>query len=813
MSTPYRGTPGPLQARNSANGGGPETPLPSWAPFQTEREIPPVSSPWMGPPPPVPIFTPSGMLEHTNESLVPETPSRAPRKAAQTDEQKFDDILKGMRAAGMTLSKFLYMLFHVDDEPTTSEPPLKLPQRAPKEKPRHTRSSAHASMLASLLNGSSKPHFGVILNELWKSALITKHSKKDTTSSPGEMFDQENSSLAEVEHARVVLATWATKLVGNLAKEEGAVMTDRETGLHLRAQVKPGGRGSRMEEQISWDAVDRFHFTNVEDLARTNAPITTYVISAYIERPLVASARVVAVRYRPKSLVYTNAISSLTFARSNRANLVPMCRGLWMFATLASKTTYRVDSRLGLTVSEETVRRALETMSNQSQHTFRHMLDSGTRKHTWVVSDNVQTYSLKRDPRFGQPSQMVTGMAATAIEMDGVHPDAFNLETLLNRQANSRRESLTVDMIHDDIDGAHLENVAVFQFLQTLIHFVPALSKYRGPLKQFSIDHLQKVTRPKDFQSKVHPLRTNSCNEMNVQEMKEAVNDFAAQLGISEETINGRCWPFSGDGKTFDVLLRIRKLLSPEESTFESFRWMVPMLEIWHTKWTNMSGVVRDHYGDYTDPSSLASQAKTAGCPPIPNLRKVDFYEGQHLINVVLDANVLNCWEQYYDTTNLVNYFAECKDSANPGGDGDVENEVAAAPNETAEGMETPPTRVLPSFQDLVGTAKCLARRHASSQAFRSAGRDQSENPVPVGTPWIPPPRSPAKSTGSGSSSSSSSEESGESDISMKSTADPTEDAPSLISIPKPTPLEEPPTEPEKVRRSAERKTIDHSQR
>lgn len=210
---------------------------------------------------------------------------------------------------------------------------------------------------------------------------------------------------------------------------------------------------------------------------------------------------------------------------------------------------------------------------------------------------------------------MVTGMAATAIEMDGVHPDAFNLETL--------------------------ENVAVFQFLQTLIHFVPALSKYRGPLKQFSIDHLQKVTRPKDFQSKVHPLRTNSCNEMNVQEMKEAVNDFAAQLGISEETINGRCWPFSGDGKTFDVLLRIRKLLSPEESTFESFRWMVPMLEIWHTKWTNMSGVVRDHYGDYTDPSSLASQAKTAGCPPIPNLRKVDFYEGQHLINVVLDANVL----------------------------------------------------------------------------------------------------------------------------------------------------------------------------
>lgn len=85
--------------------------------------------------------------------------------------------------------------------------------------------------------------------------------------------------------------------------------------------------------------------------------------------------------------------------------------------------------------------------------------------------------------------------------------------------------------------------------------------------------------------------------------------------------------------------------MAVEEGEFDSFRWMVPLLGLWHTKWTDMSWVVRNHWGDVHDPSSLAHLARKVDIQPPPNLRKVDFYQGSHLINLVLDAHLINCWE------------------------------------------------------------------------------------------------------------------------------------------------------------------------
>jgi hypothetical protein len=155
---------------------------------------------------------------------------------------------------------------------------------------------------------------------------------------------------------------------------------------------------------------------------------------------------------------------------------------------------------------------------------------------------------------------------------------------------------------------------------------------------------------------------------MLVQEMKQGVLDFATvQMGLDEETLNGRCSIYSGDGKTFDQLLKLKKYLAAEEGDFDSFCWIVPLLELWPTKWTDLSRVVHTHRGkDFPDnPSTLGCATKLAECPTPSDLRKVDFYDGAHIVNLTLDAHFLNTWEVYYQTTDLVHFFELRKEMDN----------------------------------------------------------------------------------------------------------------------------------------------------
>jgi hypothetical protein len=269
-------------------------------------------------------------------------------------------------------------------------------------------------------------------------------------------------------------------------------------------------------------------------------------------------------------------------------------------------------------------------------------------------------------------------------------------------------------MILDDINAAHLENVATLDILDTLIGFVPVLSIYSKTVKTWSEDTLSIHPIPKNRKTNITPLATNSADEMLVQEMKHGVLDFATtQMGLNEETLNGQCWIFSGDGKTFDQLLKLKKYLAAEEGDFESFRWLVPLLELWHTKWTDLSRVVRTHWGkDFpNDPSTLGCAAKLAECPTPSDLRKVDFYDGAHIVNLTLDAHLLNIWEVYYQTSDLIHFFEQKKE----------------------QGM-------VPTFEELLVIGRTLAQRHATTQAHKRAchPREDSTNPVPLGSPWIP---------------------------------------------------------------------------
>ena len=316
----------------------------------------------------------------------------------------------------------------------------------------------------------------------------------------------------------------------------------------------------------------------------------------------------------------------------------------------AHQSVYRVGSRLAQCPPYSTVRNSLVTMADEK----RKVLRATNLIPRWEVCDNLQAYARRRDQRIGNSNQMITGTGATVVEMEDCSPEAFDLQKLEEKMKEGNRRNLTVETILEDIDWTHLEKVTALHFADILVQFVPSLVEYREPLSA-CFKEVEKHQINPSRHSKIQPLGTNSANEVSTQGMKEAMSDFFDQMGLTEETLNGRLQFFSGDGKSFEAVGKVKKYLSGQESDFRSFRFVVEVLELWHTKWHDLSRICNAQWGETNsnDPSTLGYLAKLINSPTPSDLKKVDFYSNARLIDVAVRAHVLRCWE-YVTNTPLV---------------------------------------------------------------------------------------------------------------------------------------------------------------
>jgi lambda repressor-like predicted transcriptional regulator len=64
-------------------------------------------------------------------------------------------------------------------------------------------------------------------------------------------------------------------------------------------------------------------------------------------------------------------------------------------------------------------------------------------------------------------------------------------------------------------------------------------------------------------------------------------------------------------------------------------------------EWTDKSHTIQASFGPRgtSDPLTLAAIAKEANLKALVNLLQVDFYKGAHLIELALDAYILDIWQ------------------------------------------------------------------------------------------------------------------------------------------------------------------------
>jgi len=85
----------------------------------------------------------------------------------------------------------------------------------------------------------------------------------------------------------------------------------------------------------------------------------------------------------------------MTYGRSHSASLYALCCGIWMFASKAPNTLFRVESRIGQCAALTSVIDSLREMSKASRELLKHSIRAGKRYH--FVFDNVQTFTKPRE--------------------------------------------------------------------------------------------------------------------------------------------------------------------------------------------------------------------------------------------------------------------------------------------------------------------------------------------------------------------------------------------------------------------------------
>ncbi|KIM36098.1 hypothetical protein M413DRAFT_428012 [Hebeloma cylindrosporum] len=490
----------------------------------------------------------------------------------------------------------------------------------------------------------------------------------------------DSSPYTEIRPVRPALTSFAAQIVEQKLVQEIEKAVHPSSGLHVSISTKKKDPKAEAR-RVKWTDIGNTTMERTQKVIQSCQPLTWKLIMKLASRPPRVRNNEVALRQkRPPEFITTGVISSLNFSRSSQAKLLPLAAGLLYIGSSASTDLFRFRSRLGNTPAYSSVIRAMRTLSeHEGAVTLAHGSDPKTIG--IIRLDNVQNYLLQRDPAMDR--------------------------AMLQK---SLRKDLTVQQLQGMIDHAHLETVCMLQWINTLLQYIPELAHLKPNVSLLYRTRAAKQRLPVKA-AKVHPLASSSGNETILTEFKEALQDFFNQTGQTSDSFKKRLFPVGGDGLTYEKMLQLQEYLQFHDNEYDSMELLEPVLEWWHTEWTNLSRIFESYWGPSLtdDPSYLGHSASRIGRKKPSNLKKVDFYTSSELAFLVLDVRILDCWRLYFNQEDLFAYFKSLS-----------------------------ATKSLPSFEDLEAAAQKLYRAYTSLRAQEQAmcGSKRVSKTVPRGKAW-----------------------------------------------------------------------------
>ncbi|KAK7012556.1 hypothetical protein R3P38DRAFT_3324130 [Favolaschia claudopus] len=611
------------------------------------------------------------------------------RAARRTKWEKVDDVFSkyGFDSLGEFLQVVFYHHKRGDPDPRT---------------PKHT------AVVTSFLQGSSKVKMADIRDFAEATVSILELIYGHPQSRPKQKHTDQLAAYYSpttreclILFARPCLNAWATRTVGDEIYRRVGILAqktdDPSDHTHIRASTngrKVVKEGTRV---VTWDDT---RFT-MEGLAET------------YRREVVVRTR------RPHPSIQVAAISSFILSRNSYASgdlALPL--GIWHFAAGSHVDVKRVYCRLGNTVSDTTARSALVSMSQADSATMKGKVQVATTRGESAGSytlDNVQYYDPVLEHGLGRVNELKVGTAATFIYHFNARPRAFDAQDHIDRIFQGERQNLTTDILYDDIDWPHIEDTSDLHLVRVIAEFTPHLNHLAPQISARFRDHLAKHPIPV-HKTILQPLGTNAEREVTSQGMHAALKEFDRQIGIEPEKCENILLWVRGDGGSHATIMGLKKYFAHTPNIYNSLRNVISTPELRHTKATDLNSCASNHYGPATsnDPSSLSCSSQTANMKRPTDLKKCDFYPTSRSMNLIWEAQVLDCWRLVLGIdTDIHQHFED----------------LAAAD-------------ALPTLDELLLHAAVLRQRYASQSAYnQSLSKAEYEanthSQIPTGTAWI----------------------------------------------------------------------------
>ncbi|KAK7688668.1 hypothetical protein QCA50_008206 [Cerrena zonata] len=629
-------------------------------------------------------------------SDLPSTPIGAPnkRRSPMTNRQKLNAAMSYIiDTLDLSFTEFLWEYFRYTDEKGKPIP----------------RMASHVASLDRLLRGRGTLHtFAHILGEVLKDPL--SHAKRG--SEDEDLMYSISTSYLDIRLAMPAITTLAVELVRSRAIKEISHVVKGHVGLH-GSLLSPHSGGRK---QISWADISAKTPAIVQGVFKTETPLLTYLISILVTPPRRknSSGVIVVRKMRPTHITSAEILSTIAHCRTAHARLMPVCRGILYFACGAQHTLFQYSSRVGHTPSYNTV---LATLKRMAACDAAYLRELGNDDNEGIIlrTDNVQQYLKRRELRIGRESTMKIGMSAMVNTLEGYTASALDLDDKIYRIRNSKRDEMEVETLLGFIDEAHAQNVAILQWVQVLVNYIPELSDLKPIVaKAFqTVGQGAKMPLPRKHQTVIHPLATVAKNENITTEFRDALVDFLSQIGQLDAAFKHRLIFLGGDGLTFERSLNIKAYLRDQSNELRRMDIFEPFIENWHAGWTKLSQDYATHWGRDAsqDPSTLSHSTNKIGQKKPTNINKVDYYPAAYTVFLVLDVRMLDCWRILFETNDLFSYFRNLKMSNN-----------------------------LPSFEDLKAKAEVLHLRYSSHLAYEKAKQgvvpETGTFAVPPGSPW-----------------------------------------------------------------------------
>ncbi|KAF9050825.1 hypothetical protein BDZ89DRAFT_593109 [Hymenopellis radicata] len=462
-----------------------------------------------------------------------------------------------------------------------------------------------------------------------------------------EMFSSRAALLyTTIRPVRPAMSSFAMQIVEERVVEQARTAVKPESGLHVHIPTKKRPVKAGVEV-VDWRRLGKETHSTVARLHRRHQPILWALLTA-AATPAAYKGKS-SRENRPIDLVVSTAISKVTFCRSPHARLGPILEGLFNIASNASFDTFRYDSRVGNTPAYDTMLRILYGLSQQAAvQTLEICRDPG--RWYWIVIDNVQNYFRRRSLGIGRENYMVIGMAGTVwvALMAGPGPEALNFEKKALMRKEFSRQSVTTGQLLALLPQEHEHRVFSYQWLWVLGNYDHRLAHLKTRANELlrTKGRLQKVP---DGRTECFPLPSNNGRETQLPEFQASLFDFFKSAGQTEQRFHRRLMPVTGDGFTFELLLKLMQQRQFHESDFESLRFLEPGLAGWHTEWTNDSRVIDYHLDSYSsqDPSTLGYALSKIKRKIPKDQGKYNYHHANEALYLVLDMRMLDCWRLF----------------------------------------------------------------------------------------------------------------------------------------------------------------------